>query len=41
MGHGIQAWMDLPAVPFFDGLIFKLFGEYRVSIQLFTAFLSG
>jgi 4-amino-4-deoxy-L-arabinose transferase-like glycosyltransferase len=40
-GHGIQAWMDLPAVPFFDGLIFKIFGESRVYIQLFTAFLFG
>jgi 4-amino-4-deoxy-L-arabinose transferase-like glycosyltransferase len=40
-GHGIQAWMDLPAVPFFDGIIFKVFGESRFSIQLFTAFLFG
>jgi 4-amino-4-deoxy-L-arabinose transferase-like glycosyltransferase len=40
-GHGIQAWMDLPAVPFFDGIIFKAFGESRVCIQLFTAFLFG
>ena len=40
-GHGIQAWMDLPAVPFFDGLIFRMFGESRIYIQLFTAFLFG
>jgi hypothetical protein len=40
-GHGIQAWMDLPAVPFLDGLVFKVLGESRVYIQLFTAFLFG
>lgn len=40
-GHGIQAWMDLPVVPFFDGLIFKVFGESRIYLQLFTAFLFG
>ncbi len=38
-GHGIQAWMDEPAVPFFDGLIFKIFGESRIYIQLFTSLL--
>ncbi len=40
-GNDIQAWMDLPAVPFFDGLIFRIFGESRIYIQLFTAFLFG
>jgi 4-amino-4-deoxy-L-arabinose transferase-like glycosyltransferase len=40
-GNEIQAWMDMPAVPFFDGLIFRIFGESRIYIQLFTAFLFG
>ncbi len=40
-GHGIQAWMDEPAVPFFDGVIFRIFGESRIYIQLFTALLFG
>jgi hypothetical protein len=40
-GHGILAWMDMPAVPFFDGIIFKTFGESRIYIQLFTSFLFG
>ncbi len=40
-GHGLQAWMDLPAVPFFDGLLFKAFGESRIVLQLFTAALFG
>jgi 4-amino-4-deoxy-L-arabinose transferase-like glycosyltransferase len=40
-GHGIQAWMDLPAIPFFDGLMFSIFGESRIFIQLFTAVLFG
>ena len=40
-GNGIQAWMDMPAIPFFDGLIFRIFGESRIYIQLFTAFLFG
>lgn len=40
-GHGIQAWMDSPGVPFFDGLIFKIFGESRIYIQLFTSILFG
>ncbi len=40
-GNDIQAWMDMPAVPFFDGLIFRLFGESRIFTQLFTAFLFG
>lgn len=40
-GNSIQAWMDLPAVPFFNGLIFTVFGESRLPIQLFTAFVFG
>jgi 4-amino-4-deoxy-L-arabinose transferase-like glycosyltransferase len=40
-GNDIQAWMDMPAVPFFDGLIFWLFGESRIYIQLFTSLLFG
>lgn len=33
-GKDIFAWTDMPVVPFFYGLIFKLFGEHRVFIQL-------
>lgn len=40
-GKEIQAWMDMPAVPFFDGLIFRMFGEHRMYTQLFTAVLFG
>jgi len=40
-GNEIQAWMDMPAVPFFNGLIFRIFGESRIYIQLFTALLFG
>ena len=38
-GHAIPAWTDLPLVPFFFGLIFKVFGESRIAIQLFTTML--
>ena len=40
-GHGIQAWMDEPAIPFFDGVIFRIFGESRIYLQLFTSLLFG
>jgi 4-amino-4-deoxy-L-arabinose transferase-like glycosyltransferase len=36
-GRAISAWTDLPLVPFFYGLIFKLFGESRIAIQFFTS----
>ena len=38
-GRGINAWTDLPLVPFLYGLIFKFLGESRLYIQLFTTFL--
>lgn len=38
-GHGINAWTDLPLVPFLYGLIFKFFGESHLYIQIFTALL--
>jgi Dolichyl-phosphate-mannose-protein mannosyltransferase len=38
-GRTIFAWTDLPVVPFFYGLIFKIFGESRLYIQIFTTLL--
>jgi hypothetical protein len=38
-GRTIPAWTDMPLVPFLYGLIFKLFGESRLAIQLFTTAL--
>lgn len=38
-GRGIAAWTDMPLVPFLYGVIFKVFGEARVYIQLFTTLL--
>ena len=38
-GQGISAWTDLPLIPFFYGLIFKVFGESRIFIQIFTTAL--
>ncbi|MDO8283015.1 MAG: glycosyltransferase family 39 protein [Thermodesulfovibrionia bacterium] len=38
-GRGIKAWTDLPVVPMFYGLIFKLFGESRLYMQIFTSLL--
>jgi 4-amino-4-deoxy-L-arabinose transferase-like glycosyltransferase len=38
-GRAIPAWTDLPLVPLFYGLIFKVFGESRIAIQLFTTLL--
>ena len=35
-GKNINAWTDLPLVPFLYGLIFKFFGETRAFIQVFT-----
>jgi hypothetical protein len=41
-GRGIMAWTDLPLVPFIYGLIFQIFGENRVGIQIInTFFFSG
>lgn len=38
-GRDIHAWTDLPLVPFLYGLIFKIFGEARAFIQVFTAII--
>lgn len=38
-GRTIPVWTDMPFVPFLYGLIFKLFGESRLAIQLFTTAL--
>lgn len=41
-GRDIMAWTDLPLVPFIYGLIFQVFGENRVGIQIInTFFFSG
>lgn len=38
-GGEIVAWTDLPAVPFFYGLILYFFGEKRIYVQIFTTLL--
>jgi len=38
-GRQIEVWTDLPAIPFFYGLIFKFIGESRLYIQIFTTIL--
>lgn len=38
-GKSINAWTDLPLVPFLYGLIFKFAGESRIYIQIFTTML--
>ncbi len=38
-GKAIPAWTDLPLIPFLYGMVFKLFGESRTAIQLFTTTL--
>ena len=38
-GNAISPWTDLPLVPFIYGLIFKLFGESRIFIQIFNSTL--
>lgn len=41
-GKEIFAWTDLPLVPFLYGLVFKLFGEQRINIQVLnTLFYAG
>lgn len=36
---GINAWTDLPAIPFIYGLLFSVFGESRLIIQVFNSLL--
>ncbi|MBI5638891.1 MAG: glycosyltransferase family 39 protein [Nitrospirae bacterium] len=38
-GGAIPVWTDMPLVPFLYGLIFRVFGEYRVPIQIFNSLL--
>ncbi len=38
-GTAIDAWTDLPLIPFLYGLIFSLFGEARIYIQAFNTLL--
>jgi uncharacterized membrane protein len=38
-GKAIHAWTDMPLVPFIYGLVFRLFGEARVYIQILTTTL--
>ncbi len=38
-GKDIIAWTDLPLIPFLDGLIFRVAGESRLYIQVFTTLL--
>jgi uncharacterized membrane protein (GlpM family) len=38
-GNHIDAWTDMPLIPFSYGLIFRLFGEVRLYIQIFTTLL--
>jgi len=36
-GRSISAWTDLPAIPFTYGMIFRIFGEHRIFIQMLNA----
>lgn len=38
-GKTIGAWTDLPLVPFLYGMLFKLFGEARIFVQIFNSML--
>lgn len=38
-GKNINAWTDLPLLPFLYGMIFKFFGETRMYIQIFTTLM--
>lgn len=38
-GNAVNAWTDLPLVPFLYGMIFKMFGESRAYIQVFNSLL--
>ena len=38
-GQDIDAWTDMPLIPFIYGLIFKFLGEVRAYIQAFTTLL--
>ena len=38
-GGEIAAWTDLPLVSFLHGLVFTLYGEARIAVQVFNTFL--
>ncbi len=38
-GREITAWTDMPLVPFLYGLLFRICGEHRTAIQVFTTVL--
>lgn len=38
-GNEIAVWTDLPLVPFLYGLVFNIFGEYRIAIQILNSLL--
>jgi hypothetical protein len=38
-GREIPAWTDLPLIPFLYGVVFAVWGEARVAIQVFTTLL--
>ncbi|MGE5300137.1 MAG: ArnT family glycosyltransferase [Acidobacteriota bacterium] len=38
-GREIEVWTDMPLVPFLYGVIFRVFGEVRVYVQIFTSVL--
>lgn len=38
-GNNLGAWTDLPLIPFLYGLLFKIFGENRLVIQIFNSLL--
>ena len=38
-GNTIQQWTDLPLVPFLYGVLFKLFGEKKIVVEIFNSLL--
>jgi hypothetical protein len=38
-GRAINAWTDMPLIPFLYGIVFRVFGESRVYIQILTTTL--
>jgi len=38
-GNAIQCWTDLPLMPFLYGVIFRIFAESRLYVQVFTTIL--
>lgn len=38
-GEMIPAWTDMPLVPFIYGVIFRVFGETRIGVQIFTSLI--